>query len=46
LVRAERYGEAADRFRRALEIRSDFTQARKALQQIQFSHPDAVGARK
>jgi len=44
LVRAERYGEAVNSFERALEIRSDFTLARKVLQQIKSSHPTAVGA--
>ena len=46
LARAGRYSEAAESFKRSLQIRSDFTQAKKALQQIQFNHPAAVGMRK
>ena len=44
LARAERYREAAQCFRRALKIRSDFTKASEALEQIQLSHPAAVKA--
>lgn len=43
LGRAQRYREAADSFERALEIRSDFTEARKALEQMQSRYPAAAG---
>lgn len=44
LGRAQRYREAVDSFERALEIRSDFTEARKALEQMQSRYPAAAGA--
>jgi tetratricopeptide (TPR) repeat protein len=44
LVRAGRYGEAAQCFRRALKIRSDFTQAQQALRQLELRHPAAAGS--
>ncbi len=43
LVRAGRYGEAAQCFRRALKIRSDFTRASEELKQLQLRYPYAVG---
>ena len=43
LVRAGRINEAVQCFERALEIRSDFTQARKELRRIQASNPQARG---
>lgn len=43
LARAGRMSEAADCFKRALAIRSDFAQARKELRRIQASNPQALG---
>jgi len=43
LVRAGRTSEAADCFKRALAIRSDFAQARQELRRIQASQPQAGG---
>ena len=46
LVRAGRISEAVQCFERALEIRSDFTQARKELGRIQASNTQARGVRR
>jgi tetratricopeptide (TPR) repeat protein len=43
LVRAGRFSEAAESFKRALAIRSDFFQARKELERIRASHLPPLG---